>query len=206
MASWSYAVLADVSICYPPVWDRLFTRYSPVRRWNIQCASTPDIPARLACVKHAASVRPEPGSNSYVQFLFIPAGSSFNSPAFHSSFARVSPLASPRSAWLYPGLPRLRRGYSPTSPRFYPRLRRVSLPARCLYFLRFALYSFQGALCAFLGTRVILSKKNSHYKLYYQRLLAITFNYSVLFQYINYLIIISPFIALFIIIVSFLKN
>ena len=65
--SWSYAVLADVSICYPPVWDRLFTRYSPVRRWNIQCASTPDIPARLACVKHAASVRPEPGSNSYVQ-------------------------------------------------------------------------------------------------------------------------------------------
>ena len=65
--SWSYAVLADVSICYPPVWDRLFTRYSPVRRWNVQCASTPNIPARLACVKHAASVRPEPGSNSYVQ-------------------------------------------------------------------------------------------------------------------------------------------
>src|SRR5699024_12557386 len=66
VASWSYAVLADVSICYPPVWDRLFTRYSPVRRWNVQCASTPNIPARLACVKHAASVRPEPGSNSYV--------------------------------------------------------------------------------------------------------------------------------------------
>jgi len=72
--------------------------------------------------------------------------------------------------------------------------------------LRFALYSFQGALCAFLGTRVILSKKISHYKLYYQRLLAITFNYSVVFQYINYLIVISPFIALFVIIVSFLKN
>ena len=27
------------------------------------------VPARLACVKHAASVRPEPGSNSYVQSL-----------------------------------------------------------------------------------------------------------------------------------------
>ena len=27
------------------------------------------IPARLACVRHAASVRPEPGSNSYVQSL-----------------------------------------------------------------------------------------------------------------------------------------
>ena len=25
------------------------------------------VPARLACVRHAASVRPEPGSNSYVQ-------------------------------------------------------------------------------------------------------------------------------------------
>ena len=32
VTSWSYAVLADVSICYPPVWDRLLTRYSPVRR------------------------------------------------------------------------------------------------------------------------------------------------------------------------------
>ena len=28
----SYAVLAPVSKCYPPVWDRLLTRYSPVRR------------------------------------------------------------------------------------------------------------------------------------------------------------------------------
>jgi hypothetical protein len=34
------------------------TRYSPVRRW------WPKPPARLACVKRAASVRSEPGSNS----------------------------------------------------------------------------------------------------------------------------------------------
>ena len=34
----------------------------PFRRTSI------NIPARLACVKHAASVRPEPESNSYVQF------------------------------------------------------------------------------------------------------------------------------------------
>ena len=27
---------------------------------------------RLACVKHAASVHPEPGSNSYVKVLFLP--------------------------------------------------------------------------------------------------------------------------------------
>ena len=31
---WSYAVLAPVSKCYPPVRDRLFTRYSPVRHSN----------------------------------------------------------------------------------------------------------------------------------------------------------------------------
>src|SRR5688572_4781010 len=39
---------------------RLLTCYSPVRR-----SCTPKgLTARLACVKHAASVRPEPGSNS----------------------------------------------------------------------------------------------------------------------------------------------
>ena len=37
------------------------TRYSPVRRW------WPKPPARLACVKRAASVRSEPGSNSQLQ-------------------------------------------------------------------------------------------------------------------------------------------
>ena len=31
---WSYAVLAPVSKCYPPVRDRLLTRYSPVRHSN----------------------------------------------------------------------------------------------------------------------------------------------------------------------------
>ena len=95
-------------------------------------------PVRLACVKHAASVRPEPGSNSYVQFLFIPAGSSFNSPAFHSSFARVLP-------WLRRGPP----GFTQVSPtrRVLPPTRRGS-PRLAVSFLRFALYSFQGcALC-----------------------------------------------------------
>ena len=58
--SWSYAVLAPISMCYPADRGRLFTRYSPVRRWCIAA------PARLACVKHAASVRPEPESNSHV--------------------------------------------------------------------------------------------------------------------------------------------
>ena len=45
------------------------------------------VPARLACVKHAASVRPEPGSNSDVQSLLVTA-----------SLDPVSPKTSPRSS------------------------------------------------------------------------------------------------------------
>ena len=66
----AYAVLAAVSGCYPPVWGRFPTRYSPVRhsvtktsfrRNQLKCF------VRLACVKHAASVHPEPGSNSLIK-------------------------------------------------------------------------------------------------------------------------------------------
>ena len=68
-ASCAYAVLAVISNCYPPVWGRLPTRYSPVRR-SVKSDSIRKLPlicfARLACVKHAASVHPEPGSNSLV--------------------------------------------------------------------------------------------------------------------------------------------
>ena len=57
-----YGVLRDVSIDYPPHTGTLLTRYSPFRR------SPPGIATRaaprLACVKPAASVHPEPGSNS----------------------------------------------------------------------------------------------------------------------------------------------
>ena len=69
----AYAVLAAVSSCYPPVQGRLPTRYSPVRhsvtktsfrRNRLKCF------VRLACVKHAASVHPEPGSNSQKMCLF----------------------------------------------------------------------------------------------------------------------------------------
>src|SRR5690349_212265 len=55
-----YSVLDPVSQAYPRVQGRSPTCYSPVRR-----SCTPKgLTARLACVKHAASVRPEPGSNS----------------------------------------------------------------------------------------------------------------------------------------------
>ena len=59
---WSYPVLDPVSQAYPEVQGRSPTCYSPVRH-----SSTPasrSLSVRLACVKHAASVHPEPGSNS----------------------------------------------------------------------------------------------------------------------------------------------
>ena len=58
----SYPVLAPVSRSYPDLRGRLPTCYSPVRRWLQGASSHPS--ARLACIRHAASVRPEPGSNS----------------------------------------------------------------------------------------------------------------------------------------------
>src|SRR5213596_1325014 len=66
---WSYPVLDPVSQAYPRVQGRSPTCYSPVRR-----SCTPKgLTARLACVKHAASVRPEPGSNSPLKTQDWPA-------------------------------------------------------------------------------------------------------------------------------------
>ena len=60
--AWSYPVLDPVSQAYPKVQGRSLTCYSPVRHSSTS-AST-GLSVRLACVKHAASVHPEPGSNS----------------------------------------------------------------------------------------------------------------------------------------------
>ena len=68
--TWSYPVLDPVSQAYPEVQGRSPTCYSPVRH-----SSTPasrSLSVRLACVKHAASVRPEPGSNSPLMFSSAP--------------------------------------------------------------------------------------------------------------------------------------
>ena len=58
----SHGVLIRLSAGYPPAVGRFHTRYAPVRR------SPPGIATRaaprLACVRPAASVHPEPGSNS----------------------------------------------------------------------------------------------------------------------------------------------
>ena len=56
-----YAVLAPVSRSYSPLGGRLVTCYSPGRHFTHGLLH---FLVRLACVRHAASVRPEPGSNS----------------------------------------------------------------------------------------------------------------------------------------------
>ena len=61
-----YAVLASLSGRYPPLEGRSPTCYSPV------CHSTYPLRGfrvRLACVRHAASVDSEPGSNSQVKLV-----------------------------------------------------------------------------------------------------------------------------------------
>ena len=63
-----YAVLASLSGRYPPLEGRSPTCYSPV------CHSTHGLlhfRVRLACVRHAASVDSEPGSNSHVKFVAL---------------------------------------------------------------------------------------------------------------------------------------
>ena len=60
----TYPVLAPLSRGYPGLEGRLPTCYSPVRHWDHDMIAHAMIPVRLACVKYAASVRSEPGSNS----------------------------------------------------------------------------------------------------------------------------------------------
>ena len=56
-----HPVLAQVSLGYPGEGGRFLTCYSPVRH---STRARGRFLVRLACVKHAASVHPEPGSNS----------------------------------------------------------------------------------------------------------------------------------------------
>ena len=57
-----------------PTTGKIPKHYSPVRR-SSACIATP-VTARLACVRHAASVQSEPGSNSSVKTLFTEASRS----------------------------------------------------------------------------------------------------------------------------------
>ena len=72
-----HAVLAAVSGCYPPRIGRLLTRYSPVRHSVISLPprrTSKKCFVRLECVKHAASVHPEPGSNSRTNCISTVSG------------------------------------------------------------------------------------------------------------------------------------
>lgn len=60
-----YAVLASVSGRYSPLEGRLLTCYSPVR--HFMHSPKRALIVRLACLRHAASVDSEPGSNSQVK-------------------------------------------------------------------------------------------------------------------------------------------
>ena len=59
----TYVVLANLSVGYSTPNGTLPTYYAPVRH---SCIATG---VRLACVKHAASVRSEPGSNSPIKWI-----------------------------------------------------------------------------------------------------------------------------------------
>ena len=63
-----YAVLAKVSLGYSPLEGRLVTCYSPVRHYT---QGLLPFLVRLACVRHAASVDSEPGSNSRLKLSDI---------------------------------------------------------------------------------------------------------------------------------------
>ncbi len=62
----TYAVLAILSDCYPPPKGRLSTCYAPVRHFT---TGRSRILVRLACVRPAANVRSEPGSNSPIKLF-----------------------------------------------------------------------------------------------------------------------------------------
>ena len=66
-----YAVLASLSEGCTPDRGRLHTCYSPVRHSPAERASSFPAAVRLACVKPAASVHPEPGSNSPLLVIYI---------------------------------------------------------------------------------------------------------------------------------------
>ena len=68
-----YEGLVAVSAGYPSVTGRLLTRYAPFRRSPSKSIATLHAAPRLACVKPAASVHPEPGSNSslYISYILL---------------------------------------------------------------------------------------------------------------------------------------
>ena len=67
-----YSVLSAISSGYPHLKGRLPTRYSPVRHSRKEASFF--LAVRLACLRRAASVRSEPGSNSPLFYFKHPEG------------------------------------------------------------------------------------------------------------------------------------
>ena len=65
-----YLLLPPVSRSFGSPKGRSLTRYSPVRHF-LPLTKSDRLLVRLACVRRAASVRPEPGSNSLNRCLFV---------------------------------------------------------------------------------------------------------------------------------------
>ncbi len=120
-----YEGLVAVSAGYPSVTGRLLTRYAPFRRSPSKSIATLHAAPRLACVKPAASVHPEPGSNSplllYVfSFFFCPAAAG----------ARPLPIRERWGAGAVPGRidkGKPKKGAFPCSSLFYSSRRMMSM-------------------------------------------------------------------------------
>ena len=85
----AYGVLADVSICCPPALDS-FSRVTHPSATMYSISKLIKYTVRLACVRHAASVRPEPGSNSPFD-SFIGSSSYWLIPLSASPLRSASP-------------------------------------------------------------------------------------------------------------------
>ena len=104
---YSYAVLAIVSNSYPPLPGRLPTRYSPVRNSSREASSSFSV--LLACIRHAASVHPEPRIKLFIWLTSFILRKSFASYKFCLTlfmclipvqFSKISASLLPKSAVL----------------------------------------------------------------------------------------------------------
>ena len=85
---WSHGVLSGVSTGCPPVGGWLHTRYAPVRHSH---APEGAFTVRLACIRPAASVHPEPGSNSSLYYCLSCFSSESRVPPLGASLHRCVP-------------------------------------------------------------------------------------------------------------------
>jgi hypothetical protein len=130
-----HAVLAHLSMGYPPQLDTFRCVTHPFATRHQGC---PRAAVRLACVKHAASVQSEPGSNSSVQILktrrnICPATPDPLTQAPRATDCLLSVRALPSSKPFAPThIPSPRVAPRPEPARRHPRLKHKALtPIGC---------------------------------------------------------------------------